>query len=198
VFYVGYTSLAYKRGMCVCVFFRLGYPTHGMPEKDSSSNTLEIQGVAIHATPAEPFHPSKERITAARFGKDFDQIAEVLSMTCEWINLPILQDSFEDHAERRAWEEGLDAASSIFLDENKIGANQWFAVYLQLGMLKKSVTVHEPELGAKIDKLIKDVPGIIERLNRYKNEGAAAREAYLAAIHDLDAVARAVVTAVTR
>lgn len=168
-----------------------------MSEKDPSSNTIEIQGVAIHVTPAEPFHPSKERITAERFGEDLDQITKVLSLMCEWINSPILQDSFEDHQGRREWESGLDTDSSRFLDENKIGANQWFAAYLQLSILQKFIAVHEPELGAEIGDIIKDAHSIIERLNRYKNEGAAAREAYLAAIHDLDAVARAVVTAIT-
>lgn len=187
----------HSRGMCVCVFFRLGYSNHDMSEKESLGNTRELNGVTVTVIPSEPFHPSKEHINTARFGKDLDHVTLMIELMCEWINMPTLHDPFEDHAERRIWESTLDRKDQQWLDENKIGGNQWSAVYLQIPALRKILSAREPELGSTLTERTKHLDEIVQRLKTYKDEGSAAREAYLAAIQELDQMARDVVTLIT-
>jgi hypothetical protein len=169
-------------------------PSHGV----ESPFTRVIEGVSITVTPSEPFHPSKDRVNAERFGGDAKDITEVIRMICEWVNMPILEDSFDDHADRRAWENGLDKPTRDWLDENKISGNQFSCPIMLLpAMLARPIRKHDASLAQKIELLAADIPSIQARFTRYKDEGRVARAALLGAISDLDTVCRNVVTAIT-
>jgi hypothetical protein len=102
----------------------------------------------------------------------------------------MIEDSFQDHSERRRWERSLPKESGIgvVLENNKLSLGQVAALSNALFLLLRYL--NGTPLCQRIETYSQTVQGIISGLNRCAKLGGSGKEAYRSLIKDLDTVMR--------
>lgn len=128
-----------------------GYATHmnehpeSVPDKEARRCVI-IAGEEMEITDAAPLSVRVENIQTDRFSDP--EVQKLLTVLEDYARYPIIEDTFPNHAERRAWEDALpteDKASiRAYLDKNKLGLNQVSSVLNALACLSRILHTAEP------------------------------------------------------
>lgn len=146
-------------------------------------------------TEAAPLDVDVTKIDTARFGAMAEQVELALSIIAEWVQMPSFYDGFSDHEERLAWEASIDPADREWLNNHRYRGNSWSVAFTWLQTLPSKLSA-DPAIAERVKILTQSLSDIKTRTSRALGEGTVARDMYVAAVDELDGIARNVLAAI--
>lgn len=192
--------------MRLCFRLPLRYPVRyismeeSLPRgKDQPPKTHEkmVAGRSIIVTEAHPFDVDVAKIDVSRFGAMAGQVELALSIIAEWIQMPSIYDGFTDHLKRVEWEKSIDPSDREWLNNHHYRGNSWAPVLMWLAALPSKLSA-DPALAERVKTLTASLSDIQTRTKRARDEGTVARDVYVAAVDEMDEMAREVLTAIAK
>lgn len=155
-------------------------------------HTVESFGHTLTITEAEPLPFRVSDFDLSRFGNEEPNIRATLEMIEEWVLNPMIEDEFENHDERRSWEETIPKETGIksVLDNgNKLGLNQASCVINAISVLPHFLS-KDPDLKTKICSNHVNTNRIMRDLSRTGKLGGSSKAHYRSLVQELDQIAR--------
>lgn len=153
----------------------------------------ECCGRTLTITEAKPLPFAVAKFDLSRFGAKEKLVRGFLTQIEIWVLSPTIEDDFQDHAQRRAWENTIPADMRSYLDnENKISGNNLGCAVGALQSLIKYATKDSPVAGLTpyidtLDNYYAALGKIAEANKPYIPREHAAR---LQAVEHVDTMAR--------
>ena len=155
----------------------------------------DISGRHIIVTEPRPLDVDVTKVDVSRFGVMADQVEFALSIIAEWVRMPSIYDGFTDHEERLTWEARLDPVDRTWLNDHHYRGNSWSVAFTWLQALPSKLSA-DPALAERVKMLTQPLSDIKTRTSRALHEGTVARDMYVAAVDELDEMARSVLAAI--